>query len=315
MSDGLLGELKSPLQRLGVATPLKLPRLQMGKPQGGIRHRVVRVQFHGSREHLSRFGVRLLRGTPVVLQAAQDVVVGLEVPGGRSPEAAFLRNGELYREDPDDLLGHLVLQGKDVLEIPVITLRPHVVPRGGVDELGGDPDPIPGLANAALQDVAHAQLPAHLSGIERLALVREDGVARDHEQPGELGEAGDEVLGDPVAEVLLPGVAAHVLEGEHGDGGLVGQLHPGGTRAEVEVPHSHASRYDKQHEAEKQSRPSPPAPPNDLGDSPTRAGGFGLEQDPIDPDRLQDVLDDVLAQRLVRARQLVLDLVIDRAGD
>src|SRR5439155_16928078 len=112
---------------------------------------------------------------------------------------------------------------------------------GGVDELGGDPDPIPGLANAALQDVAHAQLPAHLSGIERLALVREDGVARDHEQPGELGEAGDEVPGDPVAELLLPRVPAPVFEGEHGDGGLVGRTYSGGTRTKGEAPDRDAS--------------------------------------------------------------------------
>ena len=287
----------------------------MRPPHGGVRHGVFGVELHRSREHLSRLGIRLLRGAPVILQAAQDIVIGLDVPGGRSPEAVFLRSGELHREDPDDLLRDLVLQGEDVLQIPVITLRPHVVPRGGVDELGGDPHAIAGLANAALQDVAHAQLAAHLRGLDRPALVREDGVARDHEQPGELGEARDEVFGDPVAEVLLPRVAAHVFEGQHGDGGPVGQLERGGAPTRVEAPDRRATRGDEQHEAQEQRGPAPREPPDDPRDSRARAGGFRLAEDPVDSDRLPDVLDAVLAAGLVRERQLLLDLIVDSPGD
>src|SRR5712691_2453029 len=99
----------------------------------------VEVQLHGSSEHLSRLGIRLLRGAPVVLQAAQDVVIRLEIPGWRSPEPVLLRKGQLHREDPDDLLRDLILQGKDVLQVPVITLCPEVISRGGIDELRGDP--------------------------------------------------------------------------------------------------------------------------------------------------------------------------------
>ena len=38
-----------------------------------------------------------------------------------------------------------------------------------------------------------------------------------------LERVGGEVLGDAVAEILLLGVVAHVDEGQHDDGGFVGQ--------------------------------------------------------------------------------------------
>ncbi len=36
----------------------------------------------------------------------------------------------------------------------------------------------------------------------------------DHEQAENLGKLGDDVLCDPVAEILLLGIATHVLEGQ-----------------------------------------------------------------------------------------------------
>ena len=94
---------------------------------------------------------------------------------------------------------------------------------GGIDQLGGDPHPVVGLAHTAFQHIPHAQLLAHVLYLHRFALVGEGRVAGDDKQAGDLREIGDEVLGDPVAEILLLGVAAHVDEGQHGDGGLVGQ--------------------------------------------------------------------------------------------
>ena len=37
------------------------------------------------------------------------------------------------------------------------------------------------------------------------------------------GEVAGEIFGDAVAEILLLGVFAHVDEGQHDDGGFVGQ--------------------------------------------------------------------------------------------
>ena len=46
-------------------------------------------------------------------------------------------------------------------------------------------------------------------------------IASDYEQRFETRERGDDLLNHSVREVFLFGVAAHVLERQHGDGGLV----------------------------------------------------------------------------------------------
>ena len=50
----------------------------------------------------------------------------------------------------------------------------------GIDKLRVDPDPVAGLANAAFDHVARAQLFADLAHVGRSALVGECGVACDH---------------------------------------------------------------------------------------------------------------------------------------
>jgi len=87
---------------------------------------------------------------------------------------------------------------QNILQVPIVTLRPEVKTVRGVDELGGDSHAVSGFANAALQDVAYAELSAHLFGSDCLTLVRERGVAGDDEQTKQLGEARDEILGDPI---------------------------------------------------------------------------------------------------------------------
>ena len=46
-------------------------------------------------------------------------------------------------------------------------------------------------------------------------------IARNHEQPADTRQRGDDLLYDAIGEVVLLGVAAHVLERE--DGWLVGK--------------------------------------------------------------------------------------------
>ena len=46
-------------------------------------------------------------------------------------------------------------------------------------------------------------------------------MASDDEQDREARKLCDDVLGDPIAEILLLRVSAHVGEGEDGNGGFV----------------------------------------------------------------------------------------------
>ena len=109
------------------------------------------------------------------------------------------------------------------LQRTVVALGPQVTAGGGIDQLRGDPHLVVSLAHAAFQHIPHPQLLAHVLHLHRLAFVGEGRVAGDDKQAGDLGEVGGEVLGDAVAEILLLGIVAHVGEGQHDDGGFVGQ--------------------------------------------------------------------------------------------
>jgi hypothetical protein len=77
-----------------------------------------------------------------------------------------------------------------------------------IDELRRDAHPLRQLAHAALEHVTDAQLATDLLHVHRPALVGEARVARDHEQPADVTERGDDVLDHAVGEVVLPGVVA-----------------------------------------------------------------------------------------------------------
>ena len=134
---------------------------------------------------------------------------------------------ELRPHCRQDRLGDLVLECEDVPQLAVVGLGPDVVTRGGVDELGADPHPVPRPAHAPLHHVADAQLPAHLLHVHRLALVGEARVPGDHRELAPAREPRDQILGDPVGEVLLLGIAAQVVEGQHGDGGCTAEAGDG----------------------------------------------------------------------------------------
>ena len=100
-----------------------------------------------------------------------------------------------------------------------------MLPGLNLDQLGGDAHSISGLSDAAFQDKPYPQVLAHLAQIHLLALVRERGGAGDHQQAGQLGKVGDDVLADAVAEIILLRVPTHVVKSQHRDGGF---FHQGG---------------------------------------------------------------------------------------
>ena len=172
-------------------------------------------------------GQRLVDGLPGprcrLRHAAQIVVVGVEALGRLALGALDLRLLELWRDRADDALGHPVLQLEDVLERAVEAVGPEMGAGRRIDELAGDAHAVRGLAHAAFEHVAHAELAADLPHVDGAALVGEARIAGDHEQPANARQRGDDVLDHAVGEILLLGVAAHVLERQHGDRRLVGQ--------------------------------------------------------------------------------------------
>src|SRR6516165_171476 len=79
------------------------------------------------------------------------------------------------------------------------------------------------LAHRPLKDIAHAKSAPDFLDIDSLAFEGEARITGDHEQPFEPRERCDYFLNHAIREILLLGIAAHVLERQHGDGGLVGE--------------------------------------------------------------------------------------------
>ena len=76
----------------------------------------------------------------------------------RAGAAAALRLCQLDRERADDLLHHLVLGREDVGEFAIEPLGPEMPAVGGIDELRRDAHAVAGLADAALEHKAHAEV-------------------------------------------------------------------------------------------------------------------------------------------------------------
>ena len=131
---------------------------------------------------------------------------------------AFALKLEEFRLDrADDGGNDLVLQLEQLGPVTVISPSPEMGIRLGVDQLGGDADLVSRPLDASCQHIAHTKLAADLLRVDQLVPVRESGIARDHEHVRDPRQIGCQILGDPVGEILLPGVAAEVGKGQDDD--------------------------------------------------------------------------------------------------
>ena len=155
--------------------------------------------------------VAMVAGDPI-LARHQVEVVGFDIGGPALLDRLLLFRQQLQLERGDDRFRNLVLDRENVLEVAVVALGPDMVAARAVDQLRVDAHPPAGLADAAFEHVADAELAGDVADIDRLALEREGGVARDHRQGRDFRQIGRDVLADPVAEIFLLGIAAHVGE-------------------------------------------------------------------------------------------------------
>src|SRR5262249_16716928 len=121
------------------------------------------------------------------------------------------------------LLRHLVLKLKYIVQRTVKAVRPCVSAAHRIDQLGRNSQSTPSLAHTAFEDKANAKFAADLSDVGRFSFVSKTRVARDHKQRFETRQRGDDVLHHAVSEILLLGIARHVLEWQNSDRGLVWQ--------------------------------------------------------------------------------------------
>jgi hypothetical protein len=144
---------------------------------------VTGVELDGAVHQDERLPGARLRVLAVEEHRPDKVLPGVQALGRLPLQALVLGSVDVRLDTPDHALGNLVLDGEDIVERPVVALRPEVSAALRLDELPGDPDPVAALPHATLEDVADPKLAADLADVHVAALVGEARVPSDHEQP------------------------------------------------------------------------------------------------------------------------------------
>lgn len=155
---------------------------------------------------LGVFSVALRRNRDVGLRQATCIGVG---------GLAEKRGAQLLHHR----LGDVVLHSEDVVERPVIRLRPELNAVRRLHQLDRDPHAVPRLAHAPVQERRHVQPLADHGEILVLPLELERGGTRGHPEPADLGQHVEEFVCKTVGEVLVLLASAPIHEREHGNGG------------------------------------------------------------------------------------------------
>ena len=158
-----------------------------------------------------------------IFLSAKNLLIRVQVARGASGQPIGAAVFQPVGDRGHDRAGNFILKRKDIDEIAVIAIGPQMLTGNGIDQLRGDANAVAGLSDRTLENNAHAKRLADLADIDRPSAKNERGVSRDNEQRLVAGQLGYDVLGDPVGEELLLGVARHVRERQHGDRGLVGK--------------------------------------------------------------------------------------------
>ena len=125
--------------------------------------------------------------------------------------------GDLAGQGGDDHADDVVLHGKDILDLAVIAFGPQIVAGFRFDQLDGNAELRARAPDAAFHHIMHAEFTSDLAHIHGLSAIAEGGIAGNDMELAEAREFADDVFGDAVAEVGLFGIAAEILERQHGD--------------------------------------------------------------------------------------------------
>ena len=225
--DGLAG-LSIRLARLQRTRSVREAELRVCHRQPDVGEGVARVLHDRVLEILDPFADPFLGISEGTMAPLEIQLVGLEVPGGLPTKPGLLIRRELCFERRGDPQRHIGLDHEDVGQVPVVGLRPEMVVGLGVDELGDDAHPISVAPHAPFEQRRDIQAGSDLAQALLPLLERHHRSARDHGEGADLRQLRDDVLGDPVGEVLVRRVRAQVRERQHRD-----RLGPGTDRTRL----------------------------------------------------------------------------------
>ena len=160
------------------------------------------------------------------VEAFEIVAVGGEVALAPVGGAGGVLPGEVQVQAFGDLPGYAGFESRSVAGGHMVTVAPKL-PAVGVDEFGGEGEPLSAEGEAAAQNGAGVQFAADGAGIRAFGFVAEGAFARDDAEAGRAGEIIDDAVGDAVAEVLGVGVRAVVGERQDGEDADAGRFRGG----------------------------------------------------------------------------------------
>ena len=202
--------------------PLHLDVARVGQRQGVPRGRERRVAPESLLEEAASLGVAIARAPVQVPVAAERELPGREVGGVAGKKVADLTVEDRAPDVPDDDGDERVLHQEHVLVGAVVAIGPELQGRLGVRQAGVDAQPGPPAADAALDDVVGAELGSNRPRVGEELPVTKARAPRDHRKPLPA-QAGDEIFGEPVAEVpaLVFVFRLQNFERQDGDGGRI----------------------------------------------------------------------------------------------
>jgi hypothetical protein len=111
------------------------------------------------------------------------VVTSVETVGGLAKGFRPLRAGQLRFDRSEDGLGDVVLGCENVSDVAIVVDRLQLITGSCIHQFDGDPDPIPGLSNAAIYEVADTEIAGDLRGVAGAPLVAKAGAPGHHAEP------------------------------------------------------------------------------------------------------------------------------------
>src|SRR5262245_32502400 len=180
--------------------------------QGSGGSSVIGIQLDGLAEFGNRQNVVFARIPQDALPAPLERLARVDVASLSPPDFLFFVLRQLQRQRIDNHPDESVLNREDVVETTVVALGPELAARQRVDELDVDADGVSGPTYAAVHHVTHAKALRNIAHFGVTSLKLKYRISGDDEQPGNLGEISDQIVGQPIDEVILLRPAAHVLK-------------------------------------------------------------------------------------------------------
>src|SRR5215813_8333828 len=207
--------------------PTHVEAERMAGSEDAERLSVIRVDGNCLLQQRLRDDIILPGHPPVMRQSPHYQIPGIHTVRRLALGAKALPSIELRLDCGDYGLGDFVLHREHVGQAAVVAFRPDVPSGGDVVELYGDAHAVTTLADTALDHIANAVVLGDLPQMDGLTLVDERRIARDHEEPAQLRQRGDDILANAVRKYSCSGSPLILMKGStamagRSDGGKAG---------------------------------------------------------------------------------------------